>query len=121
MIHPSRRFGAPPCLYWRESVKGIKTVSDVSDPKIRLYRRNSAGKIEDAQQDLDIKFFAGQIPMAGDLILDPGAAEGVNRQDRKNRRVWIVVQRVFNPRDNSDYIALVVEERMPSENEDAIV
>lgn len=58
------------------------------------------------------------MPAVGDLILDPGVLSCLDRRDRKNRRMWTVVQRVFNPRDNADYIALVVQERQPTEAEE---
>ena len=93
----------------------------MADTVIRLHYRDGSGKINDAQQDYGLETFGGFLPAIGDLVLDPGAASGVDRNDRRNRRMWTVVQRVFNPRDLQNYVALVVEERTPSENEDALV
>jgi hypothetical protein len=90
----------------------------MADLTIRLHYRDKAGKVEDAQNDLGLESFGGQLPMVGDLILDPGVTSGLDRRERKNRRMWTVMQRVFNPRDNADYIALVVEERQPTESEE---
>ena len=52
------------------------------------------------------------------MDMDPGVTSGLNQNAPKNRRMWTVVQRVFNPRDNADYIALIVEERQPTEVEE---
>ena len=64
-----------------------------------------------------VESFAGVVPATGDMIVDPGVLEGLNRHEPTNRRVWDVVGRVFNPRDRADYIALVVEERVPNLHE----
>jgi hypothetical protein len=93
----------------------------VTDTVIRLHYRKADGKIEDAQEDYGIESFAGFLPAVGDMILNPGVPTNLDRNDRNNRRIWTVVQRVFNPRDNHDYVALIVEERIPSENEDALL
>lgn len=91
------------------------------DSTIRLHYRKPSGKIEDAQEDFGLESFGGIIPAVGDLILDPGVTAGKDRTDRNNRRMLTVVQRVFNPRDNADYIALIVTERKPTKNEDALL
>jgi hypothetical protein len=93
----------------------------MADTVIRLHYRDGSGTIKDAQQDYGLDSFGGFLPAVGDLVLDPGVTAGLDRNARTNRRIWTVVQRVFNPRDNQDYIALVVEERIPSEKEDALV
>jgi len=84
------------------------------DVHIRIYFREPDGTLEDSQQEFGIESFAGVIPAIGDMIVDPGVLQGLNRHDPKNRRVWDVVGRVFNPRDMADYVALVVEERVPN-------
>ncbi|WP_226638625.1 hypothetical protein [Novosphingobium profundi] len=91
------------------------------DVHIRIYFRESDGTLEDSQQEFDIESFAGVIPAIGDMIVDPGVLQGLNRHDPKNRRVWDVVGRVFNPRDMVGYVALVVEERAPNLGEYGVV
>jgi hypothetical protein len=94
----------------------------VADIVIRLHYRAANGKIEDAQQDYGLETFGGFLPAVGDQVLDPGAAAaGVDRTARQNRRMWTVVQRVFNPRDIENYVAQIVEEHTPTENEEALV
>ncbi|HMM73937.1 MAG TPA: hypothetical protein PKC22_17220, partial [Rhodocyclaceae bacterium] len=53
----------------------------------------------------------------GDRILNPGVRQGLDRYSPANREIWTVVGRMFNPRDNEDYIALIVEERAPTPDE----
>jgi hypothetical protein len=67
----------------------------MADLTIRLHYRDKAGKVEDAQNDFGLESFGGQMPAVGDLILDPGVLSCLDRRDRKNRRKWTVVQRVF--------------------------
>lgn len=93
----------------------------MTDTVIRLHYRTASNKIEDAQQDFDLESFGGIVPSVGDMILDPGVAVGKDRNDRNNRRMLTVVQRVFNPRDNQNYIALIVTERKPNLDEDALI
>ena len=82
------------------------------DTTIRIYYRSASGKMEDSQQEHGLEDFGGVMPAAGDLILAPGVLAGRDRNLPENRRMWSVVQRVFNPRDNDGkYIALVVEDR----------
>lgn len=79
---------------------------------IRIYLRSDTGDIEDMEQDFTVEDFGGVLPAAGDLILDPGVFAGQDRSDPENRRMWSVLRRVFNPRDNGGaYIVLVVQER----------
>lgn len=93
----------------------------MSDISVRLYFRESDGKLVDGQQDFDLSSFAGVVPGVGDLIVEPGVLQGVDRNDPANRVIWAVVGRVFNPRDQEDYVALIVERRPPHENEYAVV
>lgn len=81
---------------------------------IRIYFRGPDGQIEDGQQDFDLSSFAGFLPAVGDVILDPGVLRGLERHLPANRNIWTVVQRVFNPKDNDDYVALVVEAHVAS-------
>lgn len=91
----------------------------MTDLTIRLHYRDQNGKVfEDAREDFGLESFGGHLPVVGDLILDPRSDSELNR---KNRRIWNVVQRVFNPRDNADYIALVVEEQPPTGAEEAVL
>jgi hypothetical protein len=87
---------------------------------VRL-RRSEDGTIEDARQDCSLAEFAGVLPSIGDQILEAGVLSGLARNELRNRRLLTVVARVFNPRDNQDYVALIVEERVPTEAERAVV
>lgn len=90
----------------------------MSETYIRIYRRTAAGDIFDHKHDMELSDFGGVVPAAGDLILDPGVLQGSTRSDPHNRRMWTVVQRVFNPRDlGGEYIVLVIEDRSVSEHE----
>jgi len=91
------------------------------DVHIRIYFRATDGTLEDSQQEFGVESFAGVIPAIGDMIVDPGVLQGLNRHEPTNRSVWDVVGRVFNPRDMADYIALVVEERVPNPHEYSVV
>jgi hypothetical protein len=66
---------------------------------------------------MDLQDFAGFLPAVGDTILNPGVIAGRDRDDPSNRDVWIVVDRVFNPRDQPNYVVLVVEERRGTEDD----
>ncbi len=78
---------------------------------IRILFEEPDGSIVDGQLDFDPDDFASQIPMVGDVILDPGVVGGLSRTEPKNRKIWTVGGRVFNGRDNADYVALIVRER----------
>ena len=78
---------------------------------IRILHRDPVGNISDGQQEYDLAQFAGQFPSIGDMILNPGALQGLDRHDPRNREIWTVVGRVFNPRDREDTVALIVETR----------
>jgi len=93
----------------------------VTDVTIRIYRREADGSTVDGQEDYDLSSFGGFLPAIGDLIVNPGVPQGLDRRDPQNREIWTVVGRVFNPRDLEDYVALIVEERPPHENEFSFV
>lgn len=78
---------------------------------IRILHRDPAGKVFDGGVEYGLEQFAGQVPTIGDTILDPGVLQGQDRHMQQNRSIWIVVGRVFNPRDNEDMVALIVESR----------
>ena len=78
---------------------------------IRILHRDPAGKVSDGQVEFGPEHFAGQVPMIGDMIVDPGVLQGLDRHDPQNRTVWTVVGRVFNPRDREEAVALIVESR----------
>ncbi|MEZ0061441.1 hypothetical protein ACVII1_007117 [Bradyrhizobium elkanii] len=92
-------------------------MSVVKDLTVRLYHRSSDGKVVDAVHDMELSNFGGALPNVGDWILEPGVPSHLDRLEPKNRNFWVVVQRVFNPRDNEDYIALIVEDRAPTSAE----
>ncbi|MGN5375916.1 hypothetical protein [Sphingomonas hankookensis] len=93
----------------------------MTEPSIRIYERLSDGTLEDRQEDYDLESFAGQMPCIGDMIVVPGVLQGLDRSDYRNREVWTVVGRVFNPRDLKGYVALIVEERRPTTQEQSVV
>ena len=78
---------------------------------IRVLQRDETGKVSDFGNDFDPEHFAGQVPAIGDMILNPGVSSGKDRHDPRNREIWTVVGRVFNSRDNRDYVSLIVESR----------
>jgi hypothetical protein len=88
---------------------------------IRIYERYPDGRIEDRQLDMSLEDFAGQCPAAGDIIVEAGVPQHLDRSDPANRLLWSVVGRVFNPRDLPDYIVLIVEERSPLPAETSFV
>lgn len=83
----------------------------MEDVVVRILTRDSSGKVEDWQQDFGLEDFAGFLPSVGDIIVDPGVLQGLDRNKPENRDVWTVVGRVFNPRDLKNYVSLIVEER----------
>ncbi|GAA2821629.1 hypothetical protein EDC40_10345 [Aminobacter aminovorans] len=91
------------------------------DVTVRICFRNKDGLIEDGAEDFDLSTFGGFLPSIGDKIVDPGVLSGMNRSDPSNREIWTVVERVFNPKDNSEYVALVVEARVPNAKERALL
>ncbi len=88
---------------------------------IRILHRGSDGKVFDGGVDFDPVQFAGQVPMIGDSIVDSGVPQGQNRNDPQNRTIWTVVGRVFNSRDNEDYVSLIVESRDGTLADDAFL
>jgi len=83
----------------------------MTDVTIRIYFRDTSGKVEDGEQDYRLSDFAGFLPAIGDTVLDPGVLEGRDRRQPENREIWKVVDRIFNPGDLADYVVLVVEAR----------
>jgi len=43
---------------------------------IRILHRDPAGKIFDGGVEFGLEQFAGQVPMVGDTIVDPGVLQG---------------------------------------------
>ena len=94
----------------------------MTEVTIRIYFSDPNGKVEDGKQDFALSDFGGIVPAAGDVILDPGVRTGRERHDPESRRMWSVVRRVFNPRDNEgDYIALLVEDRRVMDGEQELL
>lgn len=93
----------------------------MSDVTIRIHIRQSDGEIVDTQSDFGLPDFGGVLPSVGDTILDPGVVQGRDRRDPFNRGIWTVVDRMFNPRDLKDYIALIVEVRGPKPGEHSLL
>lgn len=87
---------------------------------IRIFVRGRDGSIETASaEEYTPDTFGGCIPSIGDEILDPATAGGADRNELRNRVMWTVVRRVFNPMDNHDYVSLVVETRVANQNDSA--
>jgi hypothetical protein len=93
----------------------------MADLTIRIYVRNAAGVFEDTERDFDLSEFGGFLPSIGDKILDPAVLVGRDRRDAANRSIWTIVGRYFNPRDLTEYVALIVEERTPTAEEATLV
>lgn len=94
---------------------------DLAGISIRIYFREADGTLVHNQQEFGVETFAGQVSAIGDMIVNPGVPQGLDRHDPSNREVWDVVGRVFNPRDMNDYVALIVEERAPEPREHNVV
>lgn len=84
----------------------------MSEINIRIYVRDENGELHDAEETYEVSSFAGQVPVVGDVILEPGVRGGLDRGVAENRKIWTVTGRVFNPRDLENYIALIVEQRV---------
>lgn len=84
---------------------------------IRIHFRSADETIEDGLLDFGLSDFGGILPAVGDRILNPGVLQGRDRYDPLNREIWTVIGRVFNPRDEAEYIALVVDMRPPRPDE----
>jgi hypothetical protein len=93
----------------------------MSEMTIRLHYRRNKGQVEDAQHEFSLADFAGVLPAIGDTILHPGVVSGLPRDHLNSRRLLTVVGRVFNPKDLSDYVALIVEEHRPTEAERSLI
>jgi hypothetical protein len=95
--------------------------NEKADPAIRvLFQEN--GKVKDYSEEHELSLFGGVVPNAGDVIVNPGVLQGKDRTKLENRDIWTVVRRVFNPKDNGgSYIALVVETRQATEEDEAYV
>lgn len=92
-----------------------------STPVFRIYERYSDGRVEDLKLDMGLADFAGVCPTLGDLIVEAGVRQGIDRNDFTNRRLWKVVGRVFNPRDLREYVVLIIESSIPTAEEAAFV
>lgn len=91
-----------------------------SPPKptaIRLYKRMSNGDLTDLEYEYDIRECGGFCPGVGDHIIDSGVVQGRDRADPSARTIWLVEQRIFRPRGQSDYVVLVVKALRPSAGE----
>ena len=93
---------------------------------IQMHRVAEDGTYEDMQLDLSLSDFGGVMPTAGDLIVDPGVPNHLDRQQVEHRTVWEVVARYFFPATDPDdpwpYLGvLVCKERPGQEHEAEIV
>lgn len=88
---------------------------------IRILEKNADNSITDLSIEFPCSNFAGQIPAIGDMILDPGVVSGKDRSMPENRAIWTVVGRIFNPRDNEDYVCLVVSSRAGTAKDEAFL
>ncbi|MBA4765306.1 MAG: hypothetical protein H2048_07480 [Erythrobacter sp.] len=88
---------------------------------IRILHRAEDGKVSDGSLDFDLNDFGDQVPAVGDQIVNPGVLIGKDRTDPQNREIWTVVGRVFNSRDNKDYIGLIVKTRQGTLEDDGFL
>lgn len=89
---------------------------------IRICIEGDNGELSDGAQDFELSDFGGFLPVAGDLILDPGvSAREADRSAPENRTIWVVKRRVFNPRDLQNYVALIVAKRQATSADEAIL
>lgn len=88
---------------------------------VRIYEQAPDGVWHDREQDYDLDDFAGVLPAIGDMILEPGVPQGLDRYDPSNRKLFTVVQRIFNPRDLPNYVALVVSVATPDKQQASLV
>ena len=89
----------------------------MNDITIRVYVLDDNGIPEDRRLEFELASFGGNLPAIGDTILNPGVRSGLDRSQPENRRIWTVRDRVFNPRDLTDYVVLVVSERQGSQSD----
>lgn len=87
---------------------------------IRLHYRDNEGIWQDDGQDYSLEDFAGFLPAVGDIILEPGVPSNLDRREPKNRLLMKVVDRVFNARDMSNYVVLVVDKAAPTDAQKAV-
>ncbi|MFG1241927.1 hypothetical protein V5F31_06040 [Xanthobacter sp. V7C-4] len=87
-------------------------------PAILIYFRNSDGVLHREGPQYNLEFFGGVLPSAGDLILCDSVLDGLDRRKPSSRKMWEVVQRLFNIHDlGGAVVGLVVEERPMTLNE----
>ena len=67
---------------------------------IRLYVVREDGTYADARDDFTLSDFGGVLPAVGDLIVDPGVRQDLDRDVAANRTVYEVVARYFQPLSN---------------------
>lgn len=93
----------------------------MKDVTIRFYHRDDKGKLHDDCEDFGLDQFAGIIPSVGDKILRDGVPSGLDRKVTANREILTVTDRYFNPRDNENYVALVVSTSRATAQEEDLV
>jgi hypothetical protein len=94
----------------------------MSELTIRIFVRTNSGTLVDQEVSFELSDFGGHLPAVGDSVIRPGGTPhsimrpGATPQ-QPNHTMWTVVRRIFNPRDLSDNVALVVEDRELSDEE----
>jgi len=96
------------------------TMPTPAEVTVRIYEQ-TGDEWTDWQRDCGLEDFGGFLPAVGDMILEPGVLQGLDRYDPVNRKLLTVVQRVFNPRDLPNYVVLVVEQHVPTKGERTVV
>ena len=82
------------------------------------------GRIEDMKLEFETEELAGEVPVVGDRIVDPGVPGGLDRNQPANRRIFEVIDRYFLPGAHGhdmSYVALVVKSVPGTDREYAIV
>jgi hypothetical protein len=103
---------------------GSVLVDDVEDggPILRIVLLTDDGVLEDIGKEFDVFDLGGEVPNAGDWILQRGVSAGRDRSLPENRKVWEVVRRIFQAKGHGgEYIVLVVRERQVTAGEAAII
>lgn len=96
-------------------------MTNIGSTTIRVYFEQPNGQFQDGQDEIPISMFGGTVPNVGDIYLAPGVTWGDDRSLAANRKIWEVRKRVFNPRDQEDYVAVVFLIRPLTPSEEAFL
>lgn len=86
---------------------------------IRLYE-DEGNSLSFNRSEFDLSEFGGHLPIVGDLIIDPGVVQGLDRNEPTNRTIFEVTARYFAPGSRDDgytYVCFVVKPRAGTDKE----